>query len=125
MGGLETGGASAHSGTFRTIADQLDPRALPALLAAFTAGANDRLDRLSRASGEEERETFLQILHALRGSAGSYGAGTLADACAALERRAARGEALRSIQPDVDELRGVVDDTVTSMRAVLVELGVS
>ncbi|MCS6921707.1 MAG: Hpt domain-containing protein, partial [Elioraea sp.] len=73
--------------------ESVDPGRLPQLLALFAEETEARLARLAEAVAGQTLDEVARLAHALKSSAGAFGAAALARAVAALEEEARAGRA--------------------------------
>ena len=73
--------------------DSVEPARLPKLLALFAEETEARIANIAQALAGNDLDTLARIAHALKSSAGAFGAAALARAVAALEEEARAGRA--------------------------------
>ncbi len=73
--------------------ESVEPARLPKLLALFAEETEARLARIAQAVAANDLDTLARMAHALKSSAGAFGAAALARAVSALEEEARAGRA--------------------------------
>ena len=82
----------------------LDPGKVAALVDAFRQELPARADRMRRAFQEHDRTLLLELAHQLKGSAGTYGFGSISETADTICDRLRAEDKLEAIQVAVDEL---------------------
>ncbi|NMV41665.1 hybrid sensor histidine kinase/response regulator [Ralstonia insidiosa] len=82
------------------------------VLAALQGSTRDLLESLRVALSTDDREAALRHLHAMRGTFAMVHEQAVADACAEMELHAKRGDALLGLQPELDRLAQMTQETL-------------
>lgn len=87
------------------------------VLAALKASTHDLLESLQVALSSDDREAALRHLHAIRGTFAMVHEQAVADTCAEMEQQAKRGDALPGLQPGLDRLAHLTQETLARRAA--------
>ena len=82
------------------------------VLAALQGSTRDLLVSLHVALSTDDREATLRHLHAMRGTFAMVHEQAVADACAEMELKAKRGDALSGLRPGLDQLAQMTQETL-------------
>ncbi|WP_052321654.1 hybrid sensor histidine kinase/response regulator [Ralstonia sp. A12] len=87
------------------------------VLAALKASTHDLLESPQVALSSDDREAALRHLHAIRGTFAMVHEQSVADTCAEMEQQAKRGDALPELQPGLDRLVHLTQETLARRAA--------
>jgi len=88
-----------------------------AILNALTRSTHEQLAALRVALSDGDRQAALRDLHAMKGTYAMVHEQAVADACAALEQQAKRGDDLSGLHPALDHLASLTQEALTRRSA--------
>ena len=100
------------------IAETVMPATVASLVSLFLEELAERRSLVCRAIGDRDLSTLSQQAHALKSSAGTYGAPRLRQVCLTLERACQHRDRQRAVA-SATTLVGAIDQTATAVRAWL------